>query len=256
MQQESELGKVKLRIYALSQKTVANGCSEEEMMSAMEKVGQLLEQYDLTMDEVAMRQEKCVTKTIMTERAVRLPIDSCIVSLAAFGDCVVWITGGRGPVGRKTPKAYKIFGLEPDTQMVEYLYHVIKSAIDAESAKFKQSDAWHRAASQPRGYRKNMIITFGRSMAARIHDRLEKMKEERDAELAALRSTGTALILIKGQLVTTECKKTHGFVPGVSHANHSRRNNWEAASAGSAAGDRVNLKRAIGSEGRNQLLLK
>jgi Protein of unknown function (DUF2786) len=41
---------VKARIKALTDKTVANGCTEAEAMSAAEMVRRLLERYALSMD--------------------------------------------------------------------------------------------------------------------------------------------------------------------------------------------------------------
>jgi Protein of unknown function (DUF2786) len=59
-----ELHKIKVKIMALANKTTDRGCSEEEAMSAMEKIGKLLEAYDLTMEECDMREEKCVSVKI------------------------------------------------------------------------------------------------------------------------------------------------------------------------------------------------
>jgi hypothetical protein len=52
LSQATELGRVKARIKALADKTVANGCTEAEAMSAAEMVGRLLERYALNMDEI------------------------------------------------------------------------------------------------------------------------------------------------------------------------------------------------------------
>src|SRR5689334_23752137 len=60
----AELHKIKAKIMALATKTTDRGCSEKEAMSAMEKVGQLLEQYNLTMEECDVREERCVSVNI------------------------------------------------------------------------------------------------------------------------------------------------------------------------------------------------
>ena len=41
------LGKLKLRIQALRAKTIDNGCTEDEALSAAAKVAELLDRYDL-----------------------------------------------------------------------------------------------------------------------------------------------------------------------------------------------------------------
>jgi hypothetical protein len=48
------------RIKALTEKTVANGCTEAEAMSAAKMVGRLLERYALSMDEIEVREARCV----------------------------------------------------------------------------------------------------------------------------------------------------------------------------------------------------
>jgi hypothetical protein len=60
LSQTTELARVKARIKALAEKTVANGCTEAEALSAAEMVGRLLEQYALSMDEIDVRTSRCV----------------------------------------------------------------------------------------------------------------------------------------------------------------------------------------------------
>ena len=53
----SELARVKTKIKALAAKTVEAGCSEHEALHAAEMVGRLLDQYNLSMDEIDIREE-------------------------------------------------------------------------------------------------------------------------------------------------------------------------------------------------------
>ena len=52
--------RVKARIKALAEKTVSNGCTEAEAMAAAEMVGRLLERYALSMEEIDVREQRCV----------------------------------------------------------------------------------------------------------------------------------------------------------------------------------------------------
>ena len=63
---KSELTKVKVRIKALAAKTPEAGCSEHEAMHAAEIVGRLLGQYNLPLDEIAIREEVCVLCEVPT----------------------------------------------------------------------------------------------------------------------------------------------------------------------------------------------
>ena len=62
MSQTTELTRVKARIKALAEKTVSNGCTEAEAMAAAEMVGRLLERYVLSMEEIDIREERCLVR--------------------------------------------------------------------------------------------------------------------------------------------------------------------------------------------------
>ena len=68
MTQTTELAQVKARIKALTDKTVANGCTEAEAMAAAEMVGRLLERYALSMDEIEVREARCVQAEVPSGR--------------------------------------------------------------------------------------------------------------------------------------------------------------------------------------------
>jgi hypothetical protein len=61
------LDKLKLRIQALHAKTIANGCTEDEALSAAAKVAELLDRHDLSLSDLELRASPC-------ERRVYEPI--------------------------------------------------------------------------------------------------------------------------------------------------------------------------------------
>ena len=91
MTQTTELAQVKARIKALTDKTVANGCTEAEAMTAAEMVGRLLERYALSMDEIEVREARCVQAEVPLAGRRRRPIDGCVPTIARFCDCKVWL---------------------------------------------------------------------------------------------------------------------------------------------------------------------
>ena len=95
MSQTAELARVKARIKALTDKTVANGCTEAEAMSAAEMVGRLLERYALSMDEIEVREARCVQAEVPMGGQRRRPIDACVPAIARFCDCKVWLDPRR-----------------------------------------------------------------------------------------------------------------------------------------------------------------
>ena len=56
------LNKIKARIKALSDKTVSNGCTEAEAVSAMTMVSKLLNEYNLNMSECDVKRDDTVQK--------------------------------------------------------------------------------------------------------------------------------------------------------------------------------------------------
>src|SRR4051812_12666015 len=99
----SELAKVKAKIKALAAKTVEAGCSEHEALHAAEMVGRLLDQYNLSMDEIDIREEVCVLGEVPDGSRRRMPIERDIWQVptsmrpdrSALFWVVLWVTSSR-----------------------------------------------------------------------------------------------------------------------------------------------------------------
>jgi hypothetical protein len=231
MTQHDERARVKARIKALAEKTVSNGCTEAEAMAAAEMVGRLLERYALTMEEIDVREERCVQLEIPLGSTRRRPIDGCLVALAKFCDCKVWVSRDG-----ETPR-YVFFGFETDTTMAGYLYAVVDRAMATALAAFRRGHPALRGVDLRRA-----SVSFQQGMAARIGDRLRAMHSEREASVAAQRGTGTALTVVKHQVVET------AFRERSIHLVKARATGMAingAFRAGLAAGDAVNLRRPL-----------
>lgn len=259
--QNTELAKIKARIKALAEKTVDAGCSEHEAMAAAKLVGKLLEQYNLSMSEIDVREQRCVTIKIASGKKNRTPIDGCMTALGDFADCKVWFSGGH----YREQAYYCFFGHETDTEMVQYLFDVISRAIDNETEKFKQTEVYRNSRN-----RRGSSSSFGHGMSARINARLRELKKEQEANLRAAEAakeaeetietevvvegfrpsftapkakTGTALIVLKKQLVEQEFAKNG---PKLRTAYNTRRiSDYSGYAHGQAAGNRVNLSRPL-----------
>jgi hypothetical protein len=239
MNQTDELNRVKARIKALAEKTVSNGCTEAEAMSAAEMVGRLLERYALTMEEIDVRAAQCVQLEVKLRGRQRRPIDGCVTAIARFCDCKVWLARGE------TSASYVFFGFEPDTEMAGYLFSVVDHAMAAAVATFRRS--------QPRlagTALRQACVSFQQGMAARVADRLEAMHDEREASVAAQRGTGTALTLVKHSVVETAFRETS--IRLVSGRAAGMRVNG-AFRSGQAEGDRINLGRPVAGQPQGRL---
>ena len=80
-------------------------------MAAAEMVGRLLERYALSMEEIDLREERCVQVNVPIGGKQRRPIDGCVTAIARFCDCKVWVArDGMTP-------SYVFFGFEADTAL-------------------------------------------------------------------------------------------------------------------------------------------
>ena len=241
--QTDELKKIKLKIFALAQKTIENGCTEHEAMSAMAMVGRLLSQYNLNMSEIDVREQICKTLNIPTNRANRHPITFCIMSLSKLFSAKVWqnksYTAGI---------SFSFFGQENDLIMIEYLYKIILAAMDNESIRFKHSPLYIASSN-----RKGAYVSFQQGMAHRVSERLAEMKNEQNAEMAASYTGSRDLVVLKDQLVTEEFVKLNMKLK--KSTVQARVRNGSAYNSGRSAGDKVNLSRPIG-QGNSTAYLK
>jgi hypothetical protein len=238
LRQNDELARVKARIRTLTERTVARGCTEAEAMAAADMVGKLLERYALTMEEIDVRQEPCVQVEVPLGGVRRRPIDACVPAIARFCDCKVWLA-------RKDGRAfYVFFGFETDTALASYLFGLIDRAIRGGVSGFRAGTTLAGTALR------RARTSFQHGMAARVAERLGAMHAEREAAVGAQRSGGTALILVRHQVVEDAFRaskvRLHAL-PGLT----ARRN--AAFWAGRDAGERVNLNRPVEHGGRARL---
>ena len=240
MSQNDELARVKVRIRALTERTIARGCTEAEAMMAAEMVGRLLERYALTMEEVDVRQEPCVQVEVPIGGQRRRPVDICVPALARFCDCKVWLAR------TEQQSHYVFFGFETDVGLAAYLFAVIARSIQTEVAGFRKTKATLAGVALRRA-----STSFQGGMAVRVGERLTAMHAEREAAVAAQRPAGTALMLVRHQVVDDAFrarKMPLRSMPGLTLRQNA------AFREGRAAGERVNLRRPI--EGRETELLR
>jgi hypothetical protein len=229
------LDKLKSRIEALRAKTTDNGCTEDEAMSAAEKVAELLDRYGLSLSDVEIRDELCEQIAYETWRKKRIPLDGCVGAVADFCDCRVW----REKNQRLGTFRYVFFGLRADVAVAHYLTDVIDTAVRSEQGNFKNSRDYRRIRHNERHLAN---ASFAMGMIASIAARLAAMKAARDV---ANRSTGRDLVLVKSSVVDAEMAKLDLNLRSVRSA--SRMVSLDAYDAGSAAGAALAINPGIGT---------
>ncbi|MDR3514887.1 MAG: DUF2786 domain-containing protein [Azospirillaceae bacterium] len=229
----AELDKLKSRIQALRAKTVDNGCTEEEAMTAAAKVAELLDRYDLSLSDVEIREQSCERLAFETGYKKRIPLDGCVGAIADFCDCRVWRE--KNPTG---DFRYVYFGLRSDVAVAHYLTDLIDAAVRAELGRFKTSPGYLRFKHNQRPMANS---SFSLGMVASIATRLGVMKAERDA---ANRRGGRDLVIVKTAVVDEELAQLD---LNLKRGRDSRRMvSPSAYDAGSAAGESLSINPGIG----------
>jgi len=187
------LDKLKTRIQALRAKTIDNGCTEAEVLSAAAKVAQLLDRYDLSLTDVEIREAPCERLEYETRRKKRIPLDDCISTVANFCDCRVWREKTQAGETR-----YVFFGLRSDIEIAHYLTELIDTAVRSELGRYKTAPGYGRFRHKER-HMANASFALG--MVASIADKLTAMKAGRDK---ANSGSGRDLVVLKAALVGAE----------------------------------------------------
>jgi len=221
-----ELAKVKQRIIALTSKTTENGCTEQEMISAMDKVGELLRIYNLTLADCQIADERCIQEQIDLGRSTRPRWVYVFAAIGKFTGVKVW-----------TSKPHVcFFGFEPDVQMALYLSNLVLLAMKTEGDRFKQTPTYKRSLR-----RRHLMTSFTAGLTQRLDQRL------RQTAPVANTSRGRDLVLAKEMMIEDMFRQNN---PDLSLRKIKTRKisvHGEAFQAGKAAGDRVNLSRPVGS---------
>jgi len=226
------LDKLKTRIQALRAKTIDNGCTEDEALSAAAKVAELLDRYDLSLTDVEIREAPCERREYETHRKKRIPLDDCIGAVANFCDCRVWREKNQAGETR-----YVFFGLRSDIEVAHYLTELIDSAVRFELGRYKMSAAYRRFRHQDR-HMANSSFTLG--MVASIADKLKALKTERDA---VTNGTGRDLVVLKASVVDAELDQLDLKLRRVRRT--TRMVSPTAYEAGGAAGASLAINPAI-----------
>src|SRR5271155_2675510 len=190
------LDSLKTRIQGLRSKTMENGCTEAEALSAAAKVAELLDRYDLSLTDIEIRHAPCEQREYETRCKKRIPLDDCIGAIANFCDCRVWREKNQAGEAR-----YIFFGLRSDIEVAHYLTEIIDNAVRSELGRYKNSADYRRFRHQDRHVANS---SFMLGMVASIADKLTGMKQERDA---VTNGTGRDLVVLKASVVDAELEK-------------------------------------------------
>lgn len=256
MAQNAERDRVINLIRKMMQRTTGNGCSNSEMEESMAKIGQYMEQFDISMDEVEIRAGVCITHKV--DSGVKKDGATLRLALPIAALCGVRIWTNGGGKKRTDPNIQlNFFGYEADVLMAEYLFTLIRDNMATETGRYMAVEVG-KGWLEP-GKKKSMRFSFGYGYVNTITTRLYKMKRERDeALIAAGGSSSRELIVVKAKVVEEQyaIKKSELRLRQKPVATYQRKNVGETYRAGEIRGHALDLNTHKGAIGPNKLMLE
>lgn len=214
------------RIRALRAKTTANGCTEGEALAAAAKVAELLERYNLDLDEVDLEASP------FARRQERHP-DAVGDRLWKVADGIAVLTGARfwtSPTGI-SPVEISFFGLDHEVEVAAYLLDICAGAM--RRAEVEMQRAFALLTPIRRRARTGQYLD---GMADRLRERLIAMKPKTPA--------GRGLVVRRDQLIDAAMAAA-----GINLRNQKTRSSNAldpAYGLGRRAADRVALSTGLG----------
>lgn len=221
----TERERIAARARALAAMTVENGCSEQEAVTAAAKLADLLERYNMTLDEATLRESRFKRQDRVIDDDVGARLWKPASAIAKLTNTTYWSAAAG------MPHQVTFFGFEHEVEIAGYLLSICETAMRG-GYRRTMCDAALLVPAK----RRTRVTQFLDGMADRLAERL--------LEMIPPKPTGTGLVVLHHALVTAEMKR-HGIELQDKRQQSSR--DWGAYSDGRAAADAVALNKGVGS---------
>ena len=222
------------RIKHMMQITEERGATEAEALTATKKIGDLLEKYNLSMNEVEIREATCIQGDVIVGKSRAHPVTPVAHAIAVFVGVKLWKSQGNN---------IKIvfFGLPHDVEAATYFMVLCQNAMEVEWASFKNTESYANESAIHNG---NSIRTsFMHGMAKRLSGRINEMHLEAE-QTRKKQATSTALILVKNETIDQDFKELSLNLKRGRPSYRTVRSE-SAYDSGEAAANSVALNRGI-----------
>ncbi len=233
------------KIASLRAKIPANGATEEEALASLALADKLMQKHGISekdLENIEFKRDMREGSYTQKQKTEHPSQKWCAMTIAGFCGIKVWT--GR-TTGNK--KYLKMFGLNDDVAMAEFLTSLVHDSMDRGWKEFLQHNP-----KRPDVSRHTEYWSFMMGFANRIN---EKLQDLIDARVHYYDSTGTDLIVIKSALVD---QGLDSLLPDLNLKAGKRSSTRVAGGAykqGQSAGDNVNLQRPIGKQASGGRLL-
>lgn len=236
--------KISKKIKALKEKTVENGCSENEAVAAAEKVQELLNTYNLSMSEVEFNASEFIKNELDTKKKKR---DEMFLLVSAISDFTY--TKGWTHTPYKGTLRYVFFGEKAGTETAHFLYDLLSLAIKNETEKYKKTEEFlstRKTKTNPYGLASITLTTsFKKGMAQRLSTRLISMKTQKEKS-----NVSEYGIVLYDKMDIVKLKFADLNLDLGSHKQAKSNINAGAYMAGREAAENVNITVGIKAKGQ------
>lgn len=266
-----KLAKLTKKIQALMAKTVENGASEAEALSAAEKVQELMNTYDLSMSDIEINTQEFVCNDIETKKSTVTAIHNMINAISNFTDTKAWFN--RPPAWNKSKGiVYNFYGPKKDVEFAHFLFNLFVTAIEGETKRHQKSAEYKMNPENG----KTKTNSFKIGMTTRLNQRLREIKIKRNTtnqQAGLVLYDKKALVeqkyvdMIGGEELCTCYKNKERIEEGKKPLKYkdccgkmkteSRKTSvgsYDSYFAGKAAGDTVNITTGLGGNGASKAL--
>jgi hypothetical protein len=217
------------KIKALLAKTTANGATEAEMMSALDKASAMMDAYDISDEDVKVAKEEAVKQHADPPDLKDPHSIKWRLSYAVSQYCDVQIFRSTHQTG------LKCIGLPSDVSYAMYLLDTLADFV------FDRLYEHLIGCLAPKNERRVIMRSFTEACCERITERLLALIER---SKAAQNSNGRELVLVKGAAIKAFMKE-HDIHLRTCCGSSSSNINAAASAAGHAAGDRASFGRPV-----------
>lgn len=237
--------KILARVLKLRARADADSSSEAEMNKSLDIIASLLSEYKITEAELAQAANEKVKLKIVKGGTVspykgskqKHHVLFAVSAIAKYTDTKAIIDGNN--------RVIVFVGHEPDVAVADYLTAIVRNALDREYVNYYKTLRY--------GAGSGVKTSFQISMAETISRRLLAMKEAENASLHSVASTATALVVqnTDKEKANQISEKMKDFFPNIvsSKPRNIMLKSSSAYNSGKAAGEKVNLGRALEEKG-------
>jgi hypothetical protein len=218
------------KIKALLQKTTANGCTEHEMLAALDKASAMADAYEISEDELKLAKEKAAILQAEPTDASDPHRLKWRLSYGVRLFCNVQIYRTPNEAG------LKFIGMPSDVQFAQWLLDNLADSV------FGELYAHLIGCLAPKSERRIIIRSFVEACCDRITARLTELVERSKQQRT---SSGRELVLVKDAAIK-QYMKDHDIHLRSCCMGGSSNINESASAAGRAAGDRASFGRPVG----------